>query len=127
MLYSHIIDVVNSFPSGQQRARYAQAAVSWRHPYWDWATPPTDGDSVYPSSLSAKEVNVTLPNGTATIPNPLYAYNFHPVSVSDFYYNPVCSEQCQYRQRLTIHSLQAGQRQSDIPLHGPAMQSARTI
>jgi len=30
-----------------------------------------------------------MPNGTTTIPNPLYAYRFHPVSMGDFYYEPV--------------------------------------
>ncbi|QIW96023.1 hypothetical protein AMS68_001541 [Peltaster fructicola] len=87
-LYSHILAVVNTFPQGEQRSRYSRAAATWRHPYWDWATPPSDGGSVYPTSVSSPTVQVTLPNGTATIANPLYAFDFHPVSVSDFYYNP---------------------------------------
>lgn len=84
-----MIDVVNSFPSGSTRARYAQAAVSWRHPYWDWAAPPPAGETTFPSVLQTPTINVTLPNGTANIDNPLFAFKFHPVSVADFYYNPV--------------------------------------
>lgn len=50
---------------------------------------PPSGESVYPSIMGQQTVNVTMPNGTATIPNPLFAYNFHPVIASDFVYNPV--------------------------------------
>jgi len=39
--------------------------------------------------MGQQTVNVTMPNGTATIPNPLFAYNFHPVIANDFVYNPV--------------------------------------
>lgn len=95
-LYDHIIDAVNEFPRGPARQRYAAAALTWRFPYWDWAAPPPTGQSVYPSSLSESMVTVTMPNGTNTIPNPLHSYNFHPVSVQDFYYNPVSSAEDLY-------------------------------
>lgn len=91
-LFEHIIDAVNDFPRGAQRQRYASAALSWRFPYWDWAAPPPSGESVYPSSMQSPTVNVTTANGTATIPNPLYSYQFHPISSSDFYYSPVSVE-----------------------------------
>jgi tyrosinase len=71
------------------RTRYAQAAMSWRHPYWDWAAEPADGKSVLPTSMTSQTVTVTMPNGTSTIDNPLYAYLFHQVSQEDFYYYPV--------------------------------------
>ncbi|KAM0718253.1 hypothetical protein Q7P37_006585 [Cladosporium fusiforme] len=87
ILYSHIVASVNEFPSGPVRTRYAQAAMSWRHPYWDWAAAPSSG-SVLPSSMTTPTLTVTMPNGTNTIPNPLYAYRFHPVYKEDFYYNP---------------------------------------
>ncbi|GAB7324456.1 hypothetical protein MBLNU13_g08380t2 [Cladosporium sp. NU13] len=87
-LYSHIVAAVNEFPAGATRNRYAQAALSWRHPYWDWAAQPPDGTSVMPSSMTTPTVNVIMPNGTTEIPNPLYAYRFHPVSMGDFYYEP---------------------------------------
>jgi tyrosinase len=89
ILYSHIVAVVNEFPAGPTRSRYALAAMSWRHPYWDWAAEPSDGKSVLPTSMTSKTVTVTMPNGTSTIDNPLYAYRFHQVSQEDFYYDPV--------------------------------------
>jgi tyrosinase len=89
VLYSHIVAAVNEFPAGATRNRYAQAALSWRHPYWDWAAQPSDGQSVLPTSMSSPTVNVIMPNGSTTIANPLYAYRFHPVSMEDFYYQPV--------------------------------------
>ena len=88
-LYTHIIAAVNSFPAGAQRQRYTAAALVWRFPYWDWAAAPPDGESVFPASVQSPTVNVTTPNGTASIPNPLFSYQFHPVSASDFYFNPV--------------------------------------
>ena len=88
-LYQHIIDAVNDFPAGAQRQRYAQAALSWRFPYWDWAAAPPDGDSTFPESVQSPTVRVRMPNGTTEIPNPLYSYRFHPVSQDDFYFDPV--------------------------------------
>lgn len=88
-LFEHMVDAVNEFPRGAQRQRYASAALSWRFPFWDWAAAPPAGESVWPVSLQLPTVDVTMPNGTNTIPNPLYSYQFHPVSASDFYYSPV--------------------------------------
>jgi hypothetical protein len=97
VLYSHIVAAVNEFPAGAARNRYAQAALSWRHPYWDWAAQPADGQSVLPTSMSSPTVNVIMPNGSTTIANPLYAYRFHPVSMEDFYYQPVSYKGSQIR------------------------------
>ena len=58
-------------------------------PYWDWAATAPDGESVWPSALQTPTVRVRMPNGTNTIPNPLFAYRFHAVSEEDFHYNPV--------------------------------------
>ncbi|EMC95731.1 hypothetical protein BAUCODRAFT_109268 [Baudoinia panamericana UAMH 10762] len=88
VLFQHIVEAVNQFPDGAVRQRYASAALSWRAPYWDWAVMPSDGQSTFPDSLTNETVIVTAPNGTMTISNPLYAYNFHPVNATDFYYNP---------------------------------------
>ncbi|TKA80498.1 hypothetical protein B0A55_02304 [Friedmanniomyces simplex] len=90
-LYQHIVDAVNEFPAGAIRQRYASVALSWRLPYWDWAATPPPGQSVYPTSVTSPNVTVTMPNGTATIENPLYAYNFHPVTHQDFYFDPFAS------------------------------------
>ena len=88
-LYQHIVDAVNQFPAGTQRQQYAEAALTWRLPYWDWAAPPPSGQSVFSTSLQSPTVDVIMPNGSATIPNPLYSYQFQPVSATDFYFNPV--------------------------------------
>jgi len=82
------VAAVNEFPAGALRQRYASAALTWRWPYWDWAATPAAGQSVYPASLQTPTVNVTGPNGTMIIANPLYSYQFHPVSSTDFYFNP---------------------------------------
>ncbi|KAK3069943.1 hypothetical protein LTR53_011321 [Teratosphaeriaceae sp. CCFEE 6253] len=90
-LYQHIVAAVNEFPAGATRQRYAAAALSWRLPYWDWAATPPAGQSVYPDSVTSPNVTVSTPNGTASIANPLYSYTFHPVSHSDFYFDPFAS------------------------------------
>ncbi len=87
--YQHVVAVVNQFPIGTQRQKYAGAALTLRFPYWDWAAAQPGGQSVYPASVQSPTVNVTGPNGTEVIPNPLYSYQFHPVSAEDFYFNPV--------------------------------------
>lgn len=100
MLYSHIIDAVNDFPDAEDRQRYAAAALTWRQPYWDWAAPPPSGESVYPTVLTTPTITVTMPNGTNTIPNPLFAYHFHPIVATDMYFNPVsaaCLAQIMFR------------------------------
>ncbi|KAK3683147.1 hypothetical protein LTR37_020509 [Vermiconidia calcicola] len=101
-LYKHIVDAVNEFPAGLERRRYARAALSWRFPYWDWAASPPSGHSVFPESMQSPTVDVTMPNGTTTIPNPLFSYKFHPVSVDDFYFNPFATweETMRFQDRL---------------------------
>jgi tyrosinase len=128
-LYQHIVAVVNEFPAGAQRQRYASAALSWRFPYWDWAALPTDGGSAYPASMQSPTINVTTPNGTATIHNPLYSYKFHPVSQQDFYFNPVSllDGALEQSQVLTSISSQRGTRLSGFQQAGPRMPRARTI
>ncbi|SMQ51746.1 unnamed protein product [Zymoseptoria tritici ST99CH_3D7] len=91
ILFEHIVDAVNEFPAGSVRQRYASAALSWRMPYWDWAVEPEDGLSVYPDIITSPTVEVTYPNGTRTIDNPLYSYKFHPVSARDMFFDPFAS------------------------------------
>ncbi|KXL44734.1 hypothetical protein M433DRAFT_166430 [Acidomyces richmondensis BFW] len=120
-LFGHITDAVNSFPAGAQRQRYAEAALSWRLPYWDWAAMPPSGESVYPSIMGQQTVNVTMPNGTATIPNPLFAYNFHPVIASDFVYNPFAS----WNQSMRYPTSWADNAVSQNPLVGQLLENSR--
>ncbi|KAF2724314.1 Di-copper centre-containing protein [Polychaeton citri CBS 116435] len=89
VLQQYIVEIVNTFPTGVTRRRYAQAALEWRLPYWDWAMDPLDTPSMIPSIVQQPTVQVTLPNGTATIDNPLYAYTFHPSApLEAFYWTP---------------------------------------
>jgi tyrosinase len=59
-----------------------------RMPYWDAAAIPPLGTSSLPNIVQSKTVDVDVPNGASTtkitIPNPLYAYTFHPLPVADF-------------------------------------------
>ena len=65
---------------------YQTAALNLRIPYWDWAMNPPNNGPTFPSVLSDSTTQVTYPNGTtATIPNPIYSYEFHPLVPSDFY------------------------------------------
>ncbi|KAJ9648776.1 hypothetical protein H2199_000689 [Coniosporium tulheliwenetii] len=83
ILYANMLDVVAGFRNTSRYDFYVNAARTFRMPYWDWAAAPPEGQNSFPSSLTIRDVQVTLPNGTAVIPNPLYAYRFHPVP-SDF-------------------------------------------
>ncbi|KAF2657265.1 Di-copper centre-containing protein, partial [Lophiostoma macrostomum CBS 122681] len=59
---------------------YQTAATQLRTPYWDWAKAIPTTDTVLPSALTSEKVDVAFPNGTAaSIDNPLYDYNFHPL------------------------------------------------
>jgi tyrosinase len=80
VLYSTMQEVVNDFPVGPDRDRYASVASDFRIPYWDWAAAPPEGQSVLPDAVTAPTVTVNGPNGTATIDNPLFSYKFHPNS-----------------------------------------------
>jgi len=56
-----------------------------RIPFWDWALPIPTNQPVYPTAVSNEKVQVTFPNGTtATIDNPLYNYDFHPLDNTQF-------------------------------------------
>ncbi|KAF2642681.1 Di-copper centre-containing protein [Massarina eburnea CBS 473.64] len=71
--------IANTFPDAT-RDKYQDAATKIRIPYWDWAKSlPTD-QPVVPTFVSTEKATVTFPNGTtASIDNPLYDYNFHPL------------------------------------------------
>jgi tyrosinase len=88
ILYDHMLACVAEFPEGKLRDRYARAAKHVRHPYWDWALDPQEG-SVLPDIVQQPTIEVIKPEGPATIDNPLYSYNFHPVSSEGMYFHPV--------------------------------------
>lgn len=68
------MDIVNSFPEGSARNRYASAAKGIRMPYWDWAAIPQSGD-VLPASITVPTVSVDTPTGQRNISNPLYRFD----------------------------------------------------
>lgn len=89
VLYNIMQNIVNEF-TGDQKTRYAQAAANFRIPYWDWAASPPAGWGVLPWEMGGEQtIQVTMPNGTTTIPNPLWSYNFHPLSSTDLPDSPV--------------------------------------
>ncbi len=61
------------------------AAASLRLPYWDWAMDPPAGQNDVPDSIAQPSIQVITPNGTQTIPNPLYQYTFHPIDPGMMY------------------------------------------
>lgn len=83
VLYGIIQDIASSFPDST-RARYQQAAATFRVPYWDWAAVPPSGDQYFPVSVGGSTTaSVVTPqsNGQAVqIPNPLYSYKFAPLN-----------------------------------------------
>jgi len=87
-LYKHIQNVAAQF-TGAAKTRYQAAAVNFRLPYWDWAAAPCSGCNAYPVLVSNQYVTVTTPTGQQNILNPLFRYDFHPISSTDMVYNPV--------------------------------------
>ncbi|KAI4259586.1 MAG: hypothetical protein LQ352_000654 [Teloschistes flavicans] len=84
VLYDNVQDVANSIQS-DTTGEYKAAASTFRHPYWDWAAPTTDGSPIMPAPVSGSPfIVVNLPNGSQTINNPLYQYNFAPSDLSSF-------------------------------------------
>ncbi|KAJ3802926.1 tyrosinase [Lentinula aff. detonsa] len=61
------------------KARYQDAALNLRQPYWDWAKNPIPP----PEVISMDEVTIMDPNGQKiSVPNPLRRYTFHPIDPS---------------------------------------------
>jgi tyrosinase len=87
LLISNAQTVANEFAPGPVRDSYLTAAATLRIPYWDWAMVPPAGENSIPPSMTNPNATVITPNGTQTIPNPLYQYTFHPVQ--GLMYSPV--------------------------------------
>ena len=69
---------------GDTTGEYKSAAATFRHPYWDWAAPSSEGP-VLPAPISGSAyINVNLPNGTHTINNPLYQFAFAASDLASF-------------------------------------------
>ena len=74
-LQTNAIAAANDF-TGSDKLRYVSAATNLRLPYWDWAMTPASGQTNVPDFLTNPTIQVHMPNGSETIPNPLYAYQF---------------------------------------------------
>ncbi|TVY81027.1 Tyrosinase, partial [Lachnellula suecica] len=80
-LYKTVQEIAEQFPDSS-KARYQQAASTFRVPYWDWAAEPASGD-YFPNAVASPKISVITPqsNGkTVQINNPLYTYTFKPLN-----------------------------------------------
>jgi tyrosinase len=80
VLYLNAQQAVSEFSDGELKDRYNNALATFRMPYWDWAAIPPSGEGTLPSSVQKPTIDIILPNGTTTVPNPLFSYNFHPLN-----------------------------------------------
>ncbi|KAL8841953.1 MAG: hypothetical protein Q9170_000733 [Blastenia crenularia] len=81
VLYDVVQDVAAVLDDGE----YKSAASTFRHPYWDWAAPSSDGGPILPAPVSGSPYIVLhLPNGSQTVNNPLYQYKFASSDLSSF-------------------------------------------
>ena len=78
LVQSYAVEAANEFPAGPVRDGYVAAATTLRLPYWDWAMNPPNGQNTLPDTIAQPTIVVATPNGSQTINNPLYSYNFHP-------------------------------------------------
>ncbi|KAK7186486.1 hypothetical protein PSPO01_07443 [Paraphaeosphaeria sporulosa] len=86
VLQRKAIEIATEYPAGDAQKNALSIASRVRLPYWDWAlNPGNNSEGVMPTSLRSESATVTFPNGTSReIPNPLYAYRFHPLRYDDF-------------------------------------------
>ncbi len=87
MLWTYAQDIASSYPE-DQRDEYQAAALTLRHPYWDWALYPA-----LPDVVTQTELSINTPRGVETVANPLYAYTFQSNAAGNGFplADPVCS------------------------------------
>ncbi|CAG8961788.1 hypothetical protein HYFRA_00006331 [Hymenoscyphus fraxineus] len=68
VLAQHAQTIAKTYKS----AEYQTAADNLRMPFWDWALP----GSRFPTIMKSPTVQITTPNGTTTVNNPLFNYKF---------------------------------------------------
>lgn len=81
--------IANLYPRNAGRAAYLQAAADFRMPYWDWAAPAPEGDTQFPKVFWEPLTFQNGPNGMQYIRNPLYSYEFHPLTDGVMPWTPV--------------------------------------
>ena len=71
---------------------YAQAAATFRIPYWDWAAPAPTGKSVVPDTVSGSPwIQISTPTGKEVISNSLYRFHFRTLDQDQIPDSPVCA------------------------------------
>jgi Common central domain of tyrosinase len=71
-------EIIPNFPAEEQ-AELKKAADEWRYPFWDFAVKKPNADGTEwnydaPKCIREKEVEVKVPGGKETIPNPFYQF-----------------------------------------------------
>ncbi|CCF32684.1 hypothetical protein CH063_00848 [Colletotrichum higginsianum] len=84
VLYRLVQLIASWFPDPTERSFYQNAAIDFRIPYWDWATPPPPGEMVYLSEFAEPGIQVYGPRGWQFIANPLHSYKFRPLDPEVF-------------------------------------------
>ena len=90
-LQSIAIGIANRFPD-PVKSKYQDAAQKLRLPYWDWARTIPGNEPMFPAILATEKVQITFPNtSVAEVDNPLFDYDFHPLTRSEI--NSTVSEE----------------------------------
>lgn len=71
-------EIIPKFPESEQ-ADLKAAAVSWRFPFWDWASkkvekPGDEPNYNVPKLVRQPKVTVRVPGGTEEVHNPFYQF-----------------------------------------------------
>ena len=91
IIYDTVQQVAATEFSGNDE--YAQAAATFRIPYWDWAAPAPAGKSVLPDPISGSPwIQIRKPSGNEVISNPLFRYHFRTLEQNQIPNPPVCPE-----------------------------------
>lgn len=107
-LYEQIIyDTVQQIAATRFKGNveYAQAAATFRIPYWDWAAPAPTGKSVLPDTVSGSPwIQISTPTGKEVISNSLYRFHFRTLDQNQIPDPPVCaSTQADSEELRLIH------------------------
>ncbi|KAI0377011.1 Di-copper centre-containing protein [Hypomontagnella monticulosa] len=80
-LGSEIQHIASDYGRHRNASAYREAALTFRLPYWDWATNPQ-----LPLSCVQENITVNGPRGPLTLHNPLYSYKWqtYPLNQSQF-------------------------------------------
>jgi tyrosinase len=114
VLWTYAQDIASAYPDDQVD-EYQDAALTLRHPYWDWALYPALPDVVTQTQLS-----INTPQGLQTVDNPLFAYNFQSDAAGNGFpaADPVCSRLSCPAPKLSLTGVPDGQFLDNGPMVG---------